>query len=60
MEDVMMQIGDLTPQPQAFPPALPAEADKKQQPSHGLPEEEQEPLFVSPPPLPWPRVFPGL
>lgn len=56
----MMQIGDLTPQPQAFPHALPGEADKQQQPSRGLPEEEQEPLFVSPPPLPWPRVFPGL
>jgi len=57
----MMQIGDLTPQPQAFPHALPAaEADKHQPPSRRPPEEEQEPLFVSPPPAPWPRVFPGL
>jgi len=59
MEDVMMQIGDLTPQP-AFPNPLPADADKQQQPCHGLPEDEQEPLFVSPPPVAWPRVFPGL
>ena len=56
----MMQIGDLPTPPQAFPHALPAEADKPQQPSRRLPEEEQEPLFVSPPPAPWPRVFPGL
>jgi hypothetical protein len=55
----MMQIGDLPTQPQAFPHALPAEAGK-QEPSDRLPEEEQEPLFVSPPPAPWPRVFPGL
>jgi hypothetical protein len=59
MEDVMMQIDDLQPQP-AFLNPLPAEADKQQQPSRRLPTEEQEPLFVSPPPLPWPRVFPGL
>ena len=56
----MMQIGDLPTQPPAFPHALPVEADKQQQPSRRLPEEEQEPLFVSPPPAPWPRVFPGL
>ena len=56
----MMQIGDLPAQPQAFPHALPAEADKQQQPCRRPPEEEQEPLFVSPPPAPWPRVFPGL
>ena len=55
----MMQIGDLTPQP-AFPNPLPAESDKQQQPCYGVPEDEQEPLFVSPPPAPWPRVFPGL
>ena len=55
----MMQIGDLPTRPQAFPHTLPAEADK-QQPSDRLPEEEQEPLFVSPPPAPWPRVLPGL
>ena len=56
----MMQIGDMQPKPQAFPNAAPAEADTQQQPSHRLPAEEQEPLFVSPPQLPWPRVFPGL
>jgi hypothetical protein len=57
----MMQIGDLQPKPQAFPSASPAEADKQQQPCHRSPEEErQEPLFVSPPPAPWPRVLPGL
>jgi hypothetical protein len=56
----MMQIGDLQPQAQAFPKAAPADADKQQQPSHRLPAEEPEPVFVSPPPLPWPRVFPGL
>ena len=55
----MMQIDDL-PKPQAFPNASPVEADEQRQPSHHLPAEEQEPLFVSPPPLPWPRVFPGL
>jgi hypothetical protein len=60
MEDVMMQIGDLQPKPQAFPNASPAEAAKQRQPTHRVPIEEQEPLFVSPPPLPWPRVFPGL
>jgi hypothetical protein len=59
MEDVMMQIGDLQPQP-ALPHPLPAAADQQQQPSDRLPQEEQEPLFVSPPPAPWPRVFPGL
>ena len=57
----MMQIGDLQPKPQAFPNASPAEADTHHQPFNRLPEEEeQEPLFVSPPPAPWPRVFPGL
>ena len=56
----MMQIGDLQPKPQAFPNASPAEADKQQPPTHRVPAEEPEPLFVSPPPLPWPRVFPGL
>ena len=56
----MMQIGNPQPNPQAFPSASPVEADKEQQPAHRVPAEEQEPLFVSPPPLPWPRVFPGL
>jgi hypothetical protein len=56
----MMQIGDLQPQPQAFPNASPVEGDLQHEPSHRSPAEEQEPLFVSPPPLPWPRVFPGL
>jgi hypothetical protein len=56
----MMQIGDLQPQPQAFPNALPADTDTQEQPFPGLPVEEPEPLFVSPPPAPWPRVFPGL
>jgi hypothetical protein len=57
----MMQIGDLQPKPQAFPNASLAEAAEQQQPTHRVPgEEEQEPLFVSPPPIPWPRVFPGL
>ncbi len=56
----MMQIGDLQPQPQASPKSLPAESGERQQPPPRPPAEEQEPLFVSPPPLPWPRVFPGL
>ena len=56
----MMQIGDLQPRPQAFPNALPVEADKQQPPSPCQSEDGQEPLFVSPPPAPWPRVFPGL
>ena len=55
----MMQVGDPRPQP-AFPNPSPAEADKQQQPSGRVPAEEQEPLFVSPLPPPWPRVFPGL
>lgn len=55
----MMQIDDLQPQP-AFPKPSPAEADSRQQPSGHLPADEQEPLFVSPPHPPWPRVFPGL
>jgi hypothetical protein len=58
MEDVMMQIGESQLQP-AFQIPLPADADQQQQP-FDLPPEEQEPLFVSPPPAPWPRVFPGL
>jgi hypothetical protein len=56
----MMQIGDLQPKPPAFPNAPPAESGEKRQPSPRLPAEDQEPLFVSPPTLPWPRVFPGL
>ena len=56
----MMQIGDLQFPPQAFPNAPPADTDT-QEPSRVLTaEEEDEPLFVSPPPSPWPRVFPGL
>ena len=56
----MMQIGDLQPQPPAFPNAPPADPGEKGQPFPAPPAEEQEPVFVSPPPLPWPRVFPGL
>ena len=56
----MMQIGDFQPRPQSVPRALSVEAGKQQQPPDRLPEEEQEPLFLSPPPAPWPRVFPGL
>jgi hypothetical protein len=56
----MMQIGDSQAQPQAFPKPLPAESGERQQPPPHLPGEEEEALFVSPPPLPWPRVFPGL
>ena len=46
----MMQIGDLQPQPPAFPKTVPAEAENQQQPSRSLTEDEQEPLFISPPP----------
>jgi hypothetical protein len=56
----MMQIGDLQPQSPAFPNTLPAAADQQQRPPQPAADEEPEPLFVSPPPLPWPRVFPGL
>ena len=56
----MMQIGDLQSQPPAFPKAPPADSAEKSQPIPNPPAEEQEPLFVSSPPLPWPRVFPGL
>jgi hypothetical protein len=56
----MMQIGNFEPRPQGFPRVLPAEADRQRQSSDRLPDEEGEPLFVSPPPAPWPRVFPGL
>ncbi len=56
----MMQIGDLQPQPQAFPHPAPQEAGERPQASRPLPADEQEAPFVSPPPLPWPRVFPGL
>lgn len=56
----MMQIGDLQPQAPAFPEVPPAEPGEDQRPSRRAPVEEQEPVFVSPPPPPWPRVFPGL
>lgn len=56
----MMQIGDLQTEPQAFPNVLPAWDDKQRSPSRRLSGDEPEPLFVSPPPTPWPRVFPGL
>jgi hypothetical protein len=55
----MTQIGDLQPQAPTFPNVPPADAGEKQQALHQEPAEE-EPLFVSPPPVPWPRVFPGL
>ena len=54
----MMQIGDLQPQP-ALPSPFPTQADQDQKPADRLPDDEQ-PVFVSPPPAPWPRVFPGL
>jgi hypothetical protein len=56
----MMQNGDLQPQAPAFPKVPPAELGEEQRSSWPAPVEEQEPVFVSPPPLPWPRVFPGL
>jgi hypothetical protein len=56
----MMQIGNLQPQPQAFPTVPPADTDTQQRPIRRQPVEEEEPVFVSPPPAPWPRVFPGL
>ena len=55
----MMQIGDLQPQP-ALPSPFPAQAAQPQKPADRPPDDEQEPVFVSPPPAPWPRVFPGL
>jgi hypothetical protein len=59
MEDVMMQIGDLQPQP-ALPSPFPPQADQYQKPADRLSDDEQEVVFISPPPMPWPRVFPGL
>ena len=55
----MMQIGDLQPQA-ALPSPFPVQTDQHQKPTDQLPDDEPEPLFVSPPPAPWPRVFPGL
>jgi hypothetical protein len=55
----MMQIGDLQPQPPAVLDEPPAEVGRDDKPA-GRRTDDREPLFVSPPPAPWPRVFPGL
>jgi hypothetical protein len=59
MEDVMMQIGEIPPVP-AVPNGLPADAGRQTRPDPNPSDDEDRELFVSPPPAPWPRVFPGL
>lgn len=56
----MIQIGDRQPQTPVFPDDFPAEPGRDDKPVPDLGGEEDEPVFVSPPPAPWPRVFPGL
>jgi hypothetical protein len=67
-EDVMIQIG-IQPLPPAFaegPPADPADVTGRKAGTGprlaGAPsaDTEDQTLYVSPPPLPFPRVFPGL
>jgi hypothetical protein len=63
----MMQIGEIPPVP-AVPNGLPVDSGPQTKPQSG-PQFRPEPdptegddreVFVSPPPAPWPRVFPGL
>ena len=66
----MIQIGYPQAHPAVFPEGQPADLDKilgrsvgeADRPAGSLPavDAEQRILFVSPPPLPWPRVSPGL
>lgn len=66
----MIQIGNPQAHPAVFPEGRPADLEKilgrsvgeGDRPSGNLPavDAEEGILFVSPPPLPWPRVFPGL
>lgn len=55
----MMQIGEMPPLP-AVPNGLPVEAESQTRPQPDRPDNEDGEVFVSPPPAPWPRVFPGL
>ncbi len=55
----MMQIGEIPPVP-AVPNGLPADAGSQSKSKPHPAEEETREVFVSPPPAPWPRVFPGL
>ncbi len=64
----MIQIG-MQPRPAAFPETLPADPAEIIGRRYGQGPEpagtssvgaEDQILFVSPPPLPFPRVFPGL
>lgn len=66
----MIQIGNPEVRPAVFPEGQPSDLDKilgrgvgeDDRPAGSLPagNAEEGILFVSPPPLPWPRVFPGL
>jgi hypothetical protein len=65
----MIQNGNPQPHPMAFPEGRPADVGKiigriagDGRRSDDQPEADAGDalLFVSPPPAPWPRVFPGL
>ena len=65
----MMQIGNSQPHPMAFPEGLTGDLAKiggrpagDGRRSNEQPAEDADDtvIFVSPPPAPWPRVFPGL
>jgi hypothetical protein len=55
----MMQIGEIVPVP-AVPNGLPVDAGQQTSSKPDPTGEEEHEVFVSPPPAPWPRVFPGL
>ena len=62
MEDVMTQIVETRPLPETFPPGRPQDgrgAAQKPARQEADPAEEV-PLFIAPPQMPWPRIFPGL
>lgn len=66
----MMQIGNPQAPPAVYREGQPAPLDRMMgwtrrdgaNPADGVPagDADEGNLFVSPPPLPWPRVFPGL
>jgi len=59
----MMQIGEIPPVP-AVPNGLPIDSGPQTRPQPWAKpdptESDDRGVFVSPPPAPWPRVFPGL
>lgn len=63
----MIQIENTWPAAEPFPPGRtrnwPARPDRRAQmpDPQGAASDEEAPLFpTAPPPMPWPRIFPGL